>query len=222
MGRPPSSSSSSLVPSTTDQSSQTLTSTTAQTAKSTFTQESITTGADGAASTVYVKTTAFSSPTDLGANQSHSDSHSGSNIGLIVGLALGVPLILILAGILIFCVCRRRRISKTYSSVARPSSPPIEANYSNIVVGSHAPELDSYPVAPTRTKSNRKSELYGSESHVNSPNPSFVSVPPQYSPGAKTPTMTQIQEEPQELWGVYVPYRPPRADLPSQNGNDGS
>lgn len=103
----------------------------------------------------------------------------------------------------------------------------MEANYSNIAPGSHAPELDSYPVAPTRTKSNKKSELYGSDVQ-NSPALSVGSngtAPPQYSPGGRTPvtpTMAQIQEEPQELWGGYVPYRPGRTELPSERNSEKS
>lgn len=103
----------------------------------------------------------------------------------------------------------------------------MEANYSNISPGTHAPEIDSYPVAPTRSKSGRNSELYGSESFLHSPSLSVGSVPPQYSPGdkspgGKSPGMEQIQEEPAELWGGYVPYRPPQVDPPMEANGDRS
>ena len=94
----------------------------------------------------------------------------------------------------------------------------MEANYTNsIIPGSHAPELDSSPIATGRTKSGRKSELYGSDAYAHSPATSVGSTgtgPPKYSPD--TPQMAQIPEEPQELWGGYVPYRPPKTEIPEQ------
>lgn len=98
------------------------------------------------------------------------------------------------------------------------------ANYSNIPPGTHAPELPGYPIADTRAKENRTSELYGNNAYIYSPNPSVnssKSSPPGYSPSGRSPTkgqanspaMAQIQEEPQELWGGYVPYRPPQAQM---------
>ena len=127
---------------------------------------------------------------------------------MILGLALGIPLVLLLAGILIFILWRRHRKAKHYNNNAtRPGSPPMVANYSNIPPGTHAPEVEGYPVAKTHSKSGRTSELYGSESFPNSPstsNKTSGTTPPQYSPVAQTPVMTQIPEEPQELWGGYV------------------
>ena len=139
---------------------------------------------------------------------------------MIIGIALGVPLFLIICGVVAFCLIRRRRKSKRYSDVSRPTSPPMEANYANLAPGSHAPELAGYPVAPDRTKSGRKSELYGNDNYIYSPNPSVRtngSIPPQYSPGGDSSNMPKIEEEPQELWGGYVPYRPPNAGLPPED-----
>ena len=78
----------------------------------------------------------------------------------------------------------------------------MQANYQNIAAGSHAPELEGYPVATKRSKSGRYSELYGSEGNIQSPTPSTgtnATSPPQYSPG-NGEGMAQIPEEPQELW----------------------
>ena len=145
--------------------------------------------------------------------------HSDSNLGMIIGVALGVPLVLILCGILAFCLYRRRRKSKKYSGLGRTKTPDMVANYNDLAPGSHAPELDSYPVATT--KPNRASELYGSDTYK--PSPTFSTGtsetgPPQYSPSRISPRMNQIQEEPQELWGGYVPYRPPRDEQGAEGG----
>lgn len=181
-------------------------------ARTTITQEAVTTGQDGSVSTLTELITPVAAGSTETSNAQSSDD-SGPNLGMIVGLAVGIPLVLIIAAILIVFLLRRRRKSKKYEVQSRPQSPPMEANYSNIAPGSHAPELDSYPVAPAQDKSGRKSELYGSDTYGHSPALSVStngSFPPQYSPGNRTEPMTQIQEEPQELWGGYVPYRPPR------------
>ena len=178
----------------------------------TFTHKTVTTGKDGSIETVTQVITMLATSTALGASQNHS--RSTSNLGMIVGVALGVPLVLIIAGIAAFFTRRRHRArkAKRYASLStppRPRSPPVEANYCNLAPGSHAPELEGFPVAPTRSKSGRKSELFGSDSYITSPTPSRTSTGstllPQYSP--KRMSMVQINEEPQELWGGYVPYR---------------
>lgn len=136
---------------------------------------------------------------------------------MIVGLALGVPLALIVAGIIIFYLVRQHRKNKKSGNLPRAETPPMIANYHNLAPGSHAPELDSYPVASEGSKDGRKSELYGSDTFIHSPSMSTMTngtTPPQYSP-KKSPGMNQIQEEPQELWGGYVPYRPPQTDSPT-------
>lgn len=148
---------------------------------------------------------------------------------MIVGLALGIPLVLILAGIATFCCWRRRRETRRYNNL-RMSSPPLIANYNNIPEGTHAPELGGFPVADTREKDDRKSELYGNDTYIYSPTISnhSKSSPPSYSSNgrspvtqAKSPAMAQIQEEPQELWGGYVPYRPQNAQLPDERKGEG-
>lgn len=116
----------------------------------------------------------------------------------------------------------------------------MEANYQDIAPGSHAPELQGFPVAAKRTKSGRYSELYGSDAGVHSPalsTGSNATSPPQYSQGGQqSPSkqhadgtqyspeysggMARIPEEPQELWGGYVPYRPPQPE--EMDGNVGS
>ncbi len=119
------------------------------------------------------------------------------------------------------------RQSNKYHTVPLKQKPsPIEANYANISPGTYAPEIDSFPVAPGRTKSGRKSELYGSDVVIHSPTTSIStngSVAPPYSPGGRAEPMTQIQEEPQELWGGYVAYRPPGTGQPGtgQSGAGG-
>lgn len=48
------------------------------------------------------------------------------------------------------------------------------------------------------------------------------SSPPQYSPGA-VKNMSQINEEPAELWGSggYIPYRPPQVEnVADGNGHE--
>lgn len=92
-----------------------------------------------------------------------------------------------------------------------------------------APELDSYPVAMVqRSPSGRKSELEGSPrttTTVSSPAISSLggggtgsrtqfggggqSSP--LSPGLQSVREEQQQQEPYELWGGYVPYRPPQS-----------
>jgi len=68
-----------------------------------------------------------------------------------------------------------------------------------------APEIDSYPVAVGRSRTNRKSELEGS---THSPVISVGSAAhlPGYSP--MSPGLHSVNEEPAEMWGGYVPYRP--------------
>ena len=95
------------------------------------------------------------------------------------------------------------------------SPPQVEAKYYDLAPGSHAPELGGNPVASPQTKSTRHSELYGSEKYGQSPTSPAVS-PPQYSPGNRR-SMAQVAEEPQEMWGGYMPYRPPQADLPAED-----
>lgn len=84
-----------------------------------------------------------------------------------------------------------------------------------------APELDSTPIAPTRSKSGRKSELMGSPALSQGSENGL----PAYSPdmGGYSPAVGTVREEPgiqpqqqeerHELWGGYVPYRPPMAEL---------
>ncbi len=168
------------------------------------THTSVTAGADGSASTVtkVVTSPAVSAAAASDNNNSQHNSHS-SNLPLIVGLAVGIPLFLIIIAIGLFFFVKHMRASNKYHNVPRRNTPPMEANYSNLAPGSHAPEIDSYPVAPGRTKSGRKSELYGSKPVPQSPALSTGtngSIPPQYSP-QRTEPMSQIQEEPQELWG---------------------
>lgn len=217
-------------------SSTSLTTTQSQTqsqTRATVTHQSTTTGADGSASTVTQVETIVPTATGLGAAQATHVSHSNSNLGLIIGVALGVPLVLIIAAIAIFMLCRRKRKTKDYSNIfTRPASPPAMANYANIPPGTHAPEIAGYPVADTRSKDERTSELYGSDRYIYSPSVSPLtnkSSPPLYSPNGtknpamqtRSPTMAQIQEEPQELWGGYVPYRPPaNAELPTEKSEN--
>ena len=200
----------------------------------TLTHKTVTTGKNGAVSTVTEVTTVLPSGTAAGASQGHTTSSSGSNIGMIVGLALGIPLVLILASILVFLLWRKKRKNDKYTGLAtRPSSPPNVANYGNIPPGTHAHETAGFPIADTRDKDHRSSELYGNDTYIYSPAMSVRtsdSSPPSYSPHgrsptvvqAKSPAMAQIQEEPQELWGGYVPYRPPpNAQLAPERKGEG-
>ena len=123
-------------------------------------------------------------------------------LGLTVGLALGIPILLGICGVLIFFLFRRHRKSKQQNDLPRAETPPMQVNYQNIAAGSHAPELEGYPVAAKRSKSGRYSELYGSDADIQSPALSTgtnATSPPQYSP-PNSGCMAQIPEEPQELW----------------------
>lgn len=206
-----------------------------QTTKETTTRKSTTTSSNGNVDVITQVTTFIPSETSA---PDKSASHSGSSLGMIVGLALGIPLVLIIAAILIFLFYRRKRKNSNYNNIAtRPSSPPAMSNYNNIPPGTHAPELEGFPVANVRAKEERKSELYGNERYIYDPSYSPVSPqtarssPPSYSPGvprnstttnAKGSPMAHIPEHPQELWGGYVPYRPQNAQLPPAREGDGS
>ncbi|KAK5167128.1 uncharacterized protein LTR77_007858 [Saxophila tyrrhenica] len=192
------------------------------TTSSAVTHTSTTTGKDGSASTVTQVVTvapaaAGGDSSDKSSNHDDDDDEDDdSSLGLIVGLAVGIPVVLALLGIALFFYVRRMRQSnKHHSLFLKEQTSPIAANYANISPGTHAPELDSFPVAPGRSKSGRRSELYGSGVPINSPNPSIRSngsAPPQYSPGGRVePAMSTIQEQPAELWGGYTPYTEERA-----------
>lgn len=134
----------------------------------------------------------------------------------------GILLALVLLALLAIYLYRRHRNHKHRSHPIPSKSPPLEANYQDLAPGTHAPELSGYPVASKSDE--RKSELYGSEANIRSPSLSLMSntTPPQYSPGenntniTKASNMSHIPEEPQELWGGYVPYRRPGADAASE------
>lgn len=169
-------------------------------------------------------------------SNARQNDHHKSNLGLIVGLAVGIPVALILLAAILFFSAHKMRQSNKYHTVPLKKKPSlVEANYANISPGTYAPEADSFPVAPGRTKSGRKSELYGSDVVLHSPTTSIStngSVAPPYSPGGRTEPMTQIQEEPQELWGAsqthdwnetrYVAYRPPGNEQPQTGGAEQS
>ncbi|KAK3109690.1 hypothetical protein LTR53_016785 [Teratosphaeriaceae sp. CCFEE 6253] len=208
--------------------------TTSSTAVSTLTSEAVTTNTDGSQSTLVVYSTvsaAGSSSTQPPKNT--PPNSSPSHLGLIIGLAVGIPLLLLACALLTYLLYRRR---KAHKSTALPSSPSSEEHQAVITTDKYGhqvghdpppgrtPEIDSYPVALRRTQSGHKSELEGSSLLQHSPAMSgggggggSPKPPPGYSPAHAhaqvTPNLQAVAEEPAELWGGYVPYRPPRGEL---------
>ncbi|KAK5699523.1 hypothetical protein LTR97_005651 [Elasticomyces elasticus] len=197
-------------------SSRSQSSATAGQASSTITSHAITTNTDGSLSTMVVYSTVSVAAVASAAPDS-SHSSAPSHLGLIVGLAVGIPVFLLACAIVAFLLWRRRRPSKKsgFPSSRNSEEQPAMGDKFGHQVGyvapdGRAPEIDSFPVALGRSKSGHKSELEGS---LHSPAMSNGSPkPPLYSP--VTPSLNAVQEEPAELWGGYVPYRPPRAELP--------
>lgn len=141
-------------------------------------------------------------------------SNHGSGFGLTIGLSISIPIFLGICGLIALYTWRHRRRSKSSPSKPGAEVETVQANYQNIMPGSHAPELEGYPISAKRTPSGRYSELYGSEGGMKSPTSSTgtnVTLPPQYSP-IHSRTMTHIPEEPQELW-VSFRTRLPTAEM---------
>ncbi|KAK5138207.1 hypothetical protein LTR08_004903 [Meristemomyces frigidus] len=191
-------------------------------ATSTFTSKAVTTGSNGAVSTIILVSVATVAPT--AAPSSHSSSSESSHLGLIIGLAVGIPVLLLACAIVAFILWKRRRASRKGYASPPPDSPTMTDKYGHqvghVAPDGQAPELDSFPVALRRSKSGHKSELEGSSGLLHSPAPSTGTGPPQYSQNSpRSPALHSVQEEvpqePQELWGGYVPYRPPRTELPT-------
>ena len=190
-------------------------------AMSTMTSRALTTNNNGQVSTiVVVSTVAAAGGTDIAAATSNRKGES--NLGTIVGLAVGVPVFIILAAFLAFFVWKHResRQSPQPNGSEKYSSMEDKFGYQvgHVPPDGRAPEIDSFPVATGRTKSNRRSELDGSTSSPHSPAVSSVTTPngPYQGYCSITPTTHTVSMEPAELWGGYVPYRPLRNDIPEE------
>ncbi|EMC93618.1 hypothetical protein BAUCODRAFT_246983 [Baudoinia panamericana UAMH 10762] len=181
--------------------------------------QSVATNTDGVATTIVLISTvsAPALPSTASPSAEASDP-SHSRLDMIVGIAVGVPVVLIIASMLGCLLWRRQRKAKRPTQHSHESSDGDKAEKFGHQVGyvppdGRAPELDSYPVATNRASGGQKSELDGSSNH--SPTISMMTNrssgfagPPGYSP--VTPQLGSVveQQEPAELWGGYVPYRP--------------
>ncbi|KAK0943608.1 hypothetical protein LTR29_004779 [Friedmanniomyces endolithicus] len=186
------------------------------TALSTAASTAVTTNTDGSQSTVVLYSTVSAVPGASGQPSSGpSPSSSSTHLGLTIGLAVGIPVFLLACAIIAFLLWKRRKTNKQRHASSHLSDyEPVTTDKYGHQVGHVAPngrasEIDSYPVAMGRSKSGHKSELQGS---LHSPALSNTSPkPPGYSP--LSPNLNTVAEQPAELWGGYVPYRPPRAEL---------
>ncbi|KAK4548369.1 hypothetical protein LTR36_010240 [Oleoguttula mirabilis] len=193
-------------------------------ATSTITSASMTTASDGVVSTVFVVSVQSAAPSATSTNHAPDPS---SHLGLVIGLAVGIPIFLLACAIIAFILWRRRKATRGQPYLSPPRNSDEDRDMTDkyghqvghLAPDGRAPELDSYPVALGRTKSGRHSELEGS-GLLHSPATSTGTAPPQYTQQSpRSPGLHSVQEEPQEpheLWGGYVPYRPPRGELPSE------
>ncbi|KAI7365312.1 hypothetical protein KC336_g21414, partial [Hortaea werneckii] len=135
--------------------------------------------------------------------------------------------------------------STEYNSQGGEVDEKFGSQVGHLAPDGRAPELDSFPVARVqRSASGRKSELEGSSSSrttVSSPAISSLGGAGRslfggqqqgspLSPGLQSvreeqQQQQQQQQEPYELWGGYVPYRPPQSahdvGKPTREGYDG-
>ncbi|KAI6803382.1 hypothetical protein KC361_g766 [Hortaea werneckii] len=213
---------------------------------STITSQAVTTGTNGAASTLYIISTVTPEPDPIytpteTSSDDDDDEPTSPNLALIIGIAVGLPLIL-LALSLLTCLLWKRHRRRTTTTRQRSPNGSTEYNsqgggvdekfgsqVGHLAPDGRAPELDSFPVARVqRSASGRKSELEGSSSSrttVSSPAISSLGGAGRslfggqqgspLSPGLQSvreeQQQQQQQQEPYELWGGYVPYRPPQS-----------
>ncbi|KAK1069497.1 hypothetical protein LTR74_004822 [Friedmanniomyces endolithicus] len=218
---PPSSSASPPASSTSDSMTSAATAaskskSSSSTASSTAASTDVTTNTDGSLSTVVFYSTVSAVPVASGQPSSGpSPSSSSTHMGLTIGLAVGIPVFLLACAMIAFLLWKRPKTNKQIHASSHLSEyEPVTTDKYGHQVGHVAPngrasEIDSYPVAMGRSKSGHKSELQGS---LHSPALSNTSPkPPGYSP--VSPNLNTVAEQPAELWGGYVPYRPPRAEF---------
>ncbi|KAI7170334.1 hypothetical protein KC352_g25079 [Hortaea werneckii] len=170
---------------------------------------------------------------------SSSNEPTPPNLPLIISTAIGLPTLLLACSLLIYLL-RKRHQRRTLTKPRHPTnSPPGEidekfgSQVGHLPPDGRAPELDSFPVAMTvrRSPSGRKSELEGSSSSAGTgvSSPAISSLGgggggrsqfggggggSPLSPGLQSvreESEQQQQQEPYELWGGYVPYRPPQS-----------
>ncbi|KAI7533669.1 hypothetical protein KC331_g12945 [Hortaea werneckii] len=206
----------------------------------TIISQAITTGTNGAASTLYIVSTVTPQPDPLFTpfESSSDDETTSPNRALIIGIAVGLPTLLLALSLLAYLIWKRHRKSTNQ----RNQNGPKTTNYSSqgdldekfgsqvghLPPDGRAPELDSYPVAMVqRSPSGRKSELEGSPSTTTTvSSPAISSLGGGAGTGGRTqfggaqgsplsPGLQSVreeqQQEPYELWGGYVPYRPPQS-----------
>ncbi|TKA31432.1 hypothetical protein B0A50_02279 [Salinomyces thailandicus] len=201
-------------------------------APSTITSSAVTTGTNGVTSTIIMFSTITPTPTPINAVSSNNAKASTPHLSLIIGIATGIPAAILACSFLTYLLFRRRRRTRLATL-----TPNHNDDYNQAAINEkfghqvghappdgRAPELDSYPVATQRHASGCKSELEGSSTVNNSPamSSSAGTAPPRYeqgsSPFLSSPGLQSVREEgrlepepePQELWGGYVPYRPPQ------------
>ncbi|KAK3678319.1 hypothetical protein LTR78_001614 [Recurvomyces mirabilis] len=178
---------------------------TTHSASSTVTSYGVITDIGGSLATVTLVTTVQGTvPTDK-ASTYQTKSPSSNHPALIVGLAVGIPVGLLACALLAYVIWRQRK-SKGQEYTSPPRSDDTDDamkdrfgyQVGHVAPDGRAPEIDSYPVAMSRSRSNRKSELEGS---THSPAISVGSAThlPGYSP--MSPGLRSVNEEPAELWG---------------------
>ncbi|KAI7533515.1 hypothetical protein KC331_g13022 [Hortaea werneckii] len=208
---------------------------------STITSQAITTGTNGAASTLYIVSTVTPQPDPISTpfESSSDDEPTSPDRALIIGIAIGLPTILLAISLLAYLLWKRHRKSTNQRNQNGPpttdysSQGDLDEKFGSQVghlpPDGRAPELDSYPVAMVqRSPSGRKSELEGSPSTTTTvSSPAISSLGGGGGTGGRTqfggggqssplsPGLQSVreeqQQEPYELWGGYVPYRPPQS-----------
>ncbi|RMY16460.1 hypothetical protein D0866_13669 [Hortaea werneckii] len=208
-------------------------------APSTITSQAITTGTNGAASTLYIVSTVTPQPDPLSNpfESSSDDEPTSPNRAFIIGIAVGLPTLLLAISLLAYLLWKRHRKSTNQRNRNGPTTDyssqgdldeKFGSQVGHLPPDGRAPELDSYPVAMVqRSPSGRKSELEGSPSTTTVSSPAISSLgggggtggrtqfgggqSSPLSPGLQSVREEQQQQEPYELWGGYVPYRPPQS-----------
>jgi hypothetical protein len=171
----------------------------------------MTANTDGRISTLFLISSVSAVGQPATGSSPSSSRASGSRLGVIIGLAVGVPIFLVacaLAGCTLWRQRKANRASATSSHVLHQNEIDMSKDFGyqvgHVPPAGRSPELDSFPVAFGHSKSGRASELDGSPHASAIPSTTSTKQPPDY-----TPALRAVNEEPAELWGGYVPDRPP-------------
>ncbi|KAF2774271.1 hypothetical protein EJ03DRAFT_379414 [Teratosphaeria nubilosa] len=223
-----SSTTSSSAGSTTSESTTSSTTTSAQT--STISSSIVTTGSNGAATTIVTTEIQISTPTpasDPSPSPTASNSSHSNHVGLIAGVATGVPAFLLASAAITLIYLKRRRTQSKLPAISAAHNESYTDDFDKkygTQVGSlpsdgRAPELDSYPIASPSSKDG-SSELDASRptSGVSAMTAGGLHSPAKSQGHGVSPAsnlhVVNEENEPAELWGGYVPYRPPQGGLP--------